>query len=214
MTKITENDIEIWAIEELENLGWKYIHGATIAPDGESPERNSFSDIVLENRLREAVQRINTSIPFDAQEEAIKKVLRIHSPEIMTNNQEFHHYLTNGVPVEYRKDGQQRGDLVQLIDFDHPSSNDLLVVNQFTIIENNQNKRPDLILFVNGLPLVLLELKNAVDENATIQSAYKQIQTYKSTIPSLFTFNEICIISDGVDARAGSLSAGMSRYLT
>lgn len=214
MTKITENDIEIWAIEELENLGWKYIHGATIAPDGESPERNSFSDVVLENRLREAVQRLNTSIPFDAQEEAIKKVVRIHSPEIMANNQEFHHYLTNGVPVEYRKDGQQRGDLVQLIDFDNPSSNDLLVVNQFTIIENNQNKRPDLILFVNGLPLVLLELKNAVDENATIQSAYKQIQTYKSTIPSLFTFNEICIISDGVDARAGSLSAGMSRYLT
>lgn len=214
MTKITENDIEIWAIEEMESLGWKYIHGAAIAPDGESPERNSFSDVVLENRLREAVQRLNTAIPFDAQEEAIKKVLRIHSPEIMANNQEFHHYLTNGVPIEYRKDGQQRGDLVQLIDFDNSSSNDLLVVNQFTIIENNQNKRPDLILFVNGLPLVLLELKNAVDENATIQSAYKQIQTYKSTIPSLFTFNEICIISDGVDARAGSLSAGMSRYLT
>ena len=213
MTKLTENDIELWAIEELETLGWKYLHGVTIAPDGESPERNSFSDIVLEQRLRSAIQRLNTSIPLEAQEEALKKVVRLHSPEIMVNNQKFHQYLTDGVPVEFRKDGQQRGDRVQLIDFKNPIKNDLLVVNQFTIIENNQNKRPDLLLFVNGLPLVILELKNAVDENATVQSAYKQIQTYKASIPSLFTYNEICILSDGVDARAGSLSAGMSRNL-
>lgn len=213
MTKITENDIELWAIEELEALGWKYLHGVIISPDGESPERNSFSDIVLEQRLRIAIQKLNTTIPFEAQEEALKKVIRLHAPDIMVNNQEFHQYLTDGVPVEFRKDGQQRGDRVRLVDFSNSTNNDLLVVNQFTIIENNQNKRPDLLLFVNGLPLVILELKNAVDENATIQSAYKQIQTYKSSIPSLFTYNEICILSDGVDARAGSLSAGISRYL-
>ena len=213
MTKITENDIELWAIEELEALGWKYLHGVIISPDGESPERNSFSDIVLEQRLRIAIQKLNTTIPFEAQEEALKKVIRLHAPDIMVNNQEFHQYLTDGVPVEFRKDGQQRGDRVRLVDFSNSKNNDLLVVNQFTIIENNQNKRPDLLLFVNGLPLVILELKNAVDENATIQSAYKQIQTYKSSIPSLFTYNEICILSDGVDARAGSLSAGISRYL-
>lgn len=214
MTKLSENDIEIWAIEELESIGWSYCNGAELAPDGPNPERASFSTIILEERLKRAIQLKNKEIPVDAQLEALKIILRLASSETMVNNQLFHQYLAEGVPVEYRKDGVMRGDRVQLINFNQPDQNDFLVVNQFTIIENNQNKRPDLLLFVNGLPLVLLELKNAVDENATIESAYKQIQTYKSTIPSLFTFNEICIISDGVDAKAGSLSAGLSRYLT
>lgn len=213
MTKITENDIELWAIEELENLGWQYIHGAVIAPDGDNPERNTFSDIILKGRLLQAIARNNPGIPLEAQQEAVKVIERIASPELMVNNQLFHELLTEGVPVEYRKDGIQRGDRVQLLNFSNPSQNDLLVVNQFTIIENNNNKRPDLLLFVNGLPLVIFELKNAVDENATLHSAYKQIQTYKDTIPSLFTFNTFCVISDGADAKAGSLSAGFSRYL-
>src|SRR5690554_2412922 len=211
--KITENDIELWAIEELENLGWNYIHGAVIAPDGDAPERNTFSDVILKGRLQQAIARNNPGIPLDAQQEAVKVIERIASPELMVNNQLFHELLTEGVPVEYRKDGIQRGDRVQLLNFSNPSQNDLLVVNQFTIIENNNNKRPDLLLFVNGLPLVIFELKNAVDENATLHSAYKQIQTYKDTIPSLFTFNTFCVISDGADAKAGSLSAGFSRYL-
>jgi type I restriction enzyme, R subunit len=220
MTKITENDIEHWAIEELENLGWNYIHGAVIAPDastnsatGEAPERDNFSEVILKNRLKEAIARNNPEIPFDAQQEAIKNIERIASPELMVNNQMFHELLTEGVPVEYRKDGVQRGDRVQLIDFENPVNNNFLVVNQFTIIENNNNKRPDLILFINGLPLVLFELKNAVDENATLHSAYKQIQTYKETIPGLFTYNTFCVLSDGADAKAGSVSAGYSRYL-
>jgi type I restriction enzyme R subunit len=213
MTKITENDIELWAIEELESLGWKYIHGAEIAPDGDIPERNSFADVILKVRLQEAIVRNNPSIPFEAQHEALKIVERIASPDLMANNQEFHELLTEGVPVEYRKDGVQRGDRVQLVNFNDPEQNDFLVVNQFIIIEGNNNKRPDLILFVNGLPLVLFELKNAVDENATLLSAYKQVQTYKDTIPSLFTFNTLCILSDGADAKAGSLSAGFSRYM-
>lgn len=214
MTKLSENDIEIWAIEELEAIGWSYRNGTELAPDGPNPERASFATIVLEERLKRAIQSNNPDIPHDAQLEALKIILRLASPEIMVNNQTFHQYLAEGVPVEYRKDGVMRGDRVQLINFNQPEQNDFLVVNQFTIIENNQNKRPDLLLFVNGLPLVIIELKNAADENATIESAYKQIQTYKSSIPSLFTFNEICIISDGVDAKAGSLSAGLSRYLT
>lgn len=213
MAKITENDIELWAIEELENLGWQYIHGAMIAPDGEAPERSSFGDIILKQRLQDAIAKNNTDIPYEAQQEAVKAIERIASPELMVNNQLFHELLTEGVPVEYRKDGVQRGDRVLLVNFKNPKENDFLVVNQFTIIENNNNKRPDLILFVNGLPLVLVELKNAVDENATLHSAYKQIQTYKEAIPSLFTFNTFCVISDGADAKAGSLSAGYSRYL-
>jgi len=213
MTKITENDIELWAIEELENLGWKYIHGAVIAPDGDSPERSTFSDVILKGRLQEAIAHNNPHIPLDAQQEAVKVIERIASPELMVNNKLFHELLTEGVPVEYRKDGIQRGDRVQLVNFSNPQQNDFLAVNQFTIIENNNNKRPDLILFVNGLPLIIFELKNAVDENATLHSAYKQIQTYKDTIPSLFTFNTFCVISDGADAKAGSQSAGFTRYL-
>jgi type I restriction enzyme R subunit len=213
MNKITENDIELWAIEELEQLGWQYIHGALIAPDGDAPERDSFSDVILKGRLQEAIARNNPDIPFEAQQEAIKNIDRIASPELMVNNQKVHELITEGVPVVYRKGGNQRGDRVQLINFEDPTANDYLVVNQFTIIENNNNKRPDLILFINGLPLVVFELKNAVDEHATLHSAYKQIQTYKDTIPGLFSYNAFCVLSDGADAKAGSLSAGFTRYL-
>lgn len=213
MIKITENDIELWAIEELENLGWEYIHGAVIAPDGDAPERSSFSDVLLVERLKNAIARINPDIPYEAQLEALKEVRRIASPELIVNNQKFHQFLTEGVSVEYRKDGIQRGDRVKLVSFDDFALNDYLAVNQFTIIENNINKRPDLILFINGLPLIVFELKNIADENATLNSAFKQIQTYKDTISGLFTFNAICILSDGADARAGSLSAGFSRFL-
>lgn len=229
--KITENDIELWAIEELESLGWKYIHGSLIAPDlpagkagGKQPERNTFSDVILRGRLQDAIARNNPHIPDEAQQEALKVIERIASPELMVNNQEFHALLTEGVPVEYRKDlpngqaGGVRGDRVHLVDFTNPGQNDFLVVNQFTITckdvrSHVSTKRPDLILFINGLPLVVFELKNAIDENATLHSAYKQIQTYKNTIPSLFTFNTFCILSDGADAKTGSLSAGYSRYL-
>ena len=121
--------------------------------------------------------------------------------------------MTEGINVSYQKDGQDRGDLVWLIDFEHPENNEFVVANQFTVIENNQNKRPDLVLFVNGLPLVVIELKNATDENATIKSAYKQLETYKQTIPSLFTYNALLVISDGLEAKAGSLSAGLSRFM-
>lgn len=213
MTKLTENDIELWAIDELKRLGWHYIHGATISPDGESPERSSFSDVIIKGRLQEAIARNNPNIPYEAQQEALKIVERIASPELMVNNKEFHQLLTEGVPVEYRVDSNQRGDRVQLVNFQESGQNDYLVTNQFTIIEDNNNKRPDLILFVNGMPLVIFELKNAIDENATLHAAYKQIQTYKSTIPSLFTFNTFCVLSDGADAKAGSLSAGFSRYM-
>lgn len=213
MTKLTESEIEEFAIEFLESLGYQYLYGPDIAPDGIRPERESFEDVLLLERLRKAVKRINPTIPQDSIEDAIKQIQRLNSPELIANNEAFHRMLTEGIKVTYQRGGEERGDLVWLIDFKNPENNDFFVVNQFTVIENGVNKRPDVVLFVNGLPLVIIELKNPADENATVKSAYKQLQTYKQTISSLFTYNEILVISDGLEARAGSLSAGFDRFM-
>ncbi len=213
MTRITEHSIEDFAIKLLEQLGYEYIYAPSIAHDGENPERSSYEEILLSHRMAEAVRRINPTVPPAAQEEAIKEIQRIHSPELLTNNESFHRLLTEGIKVSYQKDGQQRGDLVWLIDFNTPENNDFIVANQFTVVEDGVNKRPDIILFVNGIPLVVIELKNAADENATIKSAFRQIETYKAVIPSLFNYNAFTIISDGLEARAGTLSSDMSRFM-
>lgn len=213
MNRITENQIELLAIQRLEMLGYEYIYAPNIAPDGETPERETYEQVLLVDRLKNAVKRINKSIPADAQAEAIKEMQRIASPELLANNEAFHRLLTEGIPVSKQVDGNERGDRVWLIDFKNPYNNDFVVANQFTVVENNQNKRPDVILFVNGIPIVVIELKNAVDENATIHSAFKQIETYKAIIPSLFTYNGLVIISDGLEAKAGSISAGFSRFM-
>lgn len=213
MTQLLEDEIEQFAIERLKQLGWQYIHGPELAPDSSQPERQSWSDVVLQERLRRAIAQINPTVSPALQEQALKEVLRIGSPDLLTNNEHFHALLTDGVELSYHQDGQERGLKVWLVDFAQPEKNDFLAVNQFTIIENNRQKRPDIILYVNGLPLVVMELKNAADENATLKKAFDQLGTYRATIPSLFTYNEICIISDGLDARAGSLSAGISRYM-
>ena len=212
--KITENTIEEFAIELLQRLGYQYIYGPDIAHDGERPERSSYEDVLLSGRLQGAIARINPDIPVGSQEEALKEIQRIHSPELLVNNESFHRMLTEGINVSYQKDGHQRGDLVWLIDFENPENNEFIVANQFTVIENGNNKRPDIILFINGLPLVVIELKNPADENATIKSAFKQLQTYKEIIPGLFTYNGFMIISDGLEAKAGSLSSGMSRFMS
>ena len=213
MTKITESEIEQFAIELLEKQGYQYIYAPSIAPDSDTPERQSFEDVLLIERLQSAVGRINPSIPSDIREDAIKQILRLNSPELIANNEAFHRMLTEGIKITYQRDGHSRGDLVWLIDFKNPENNDFLVANQFTVIENNVNKRPDVILFVNGLPLVVIELKNPADENATVRSAFKQLQTYKQAIPGLFTYNGLMIISDGLEAKAGSISAGLSRFM-
>lgn len=214
MTKITESAIEKFAIELLEHQGYHYIYAPNIAPDGDTPERQSFEDVLLMERLQTAVGRINPKIPADVREDAIKQIQRINSPELITNNEAFHRILTEGIKVSYQKDGNERGDIVWLIDFNNPENNDFIVANQFTVMEDGVNKRPDIILFINGLPLVVIELKNPADENATVKSAYNQLQTYKQAIPSLFTFNGFTVISDGLEAKAGSLSAGLSRFMT
>ena len=214
MKPITENIIEESAIELLQSRGWDYANGAALSPEGLFCERENYQQIILTNRLRKAIATINPHIPEDALDAAVQKVLRIYSPDLLHNNEEFHRLLVEKVKIPYQQNGYERSHEVALIDFDNTTNNQFLVVNQYTIIENNQNKRPDVLLFVNGLPLVVIELKNATDENASIRSAYKQIQTYKAIIPSLFIYNAICIISDGLECKAGSLSADISRYMT
>ena len=214
MTRITENEIEEFAIKLLEYLGYEYVYAPDIAPDTAQSERASYEEVLLLGRLEEAICRVNPSIPSDICAEALKEVQRINSPELLNNNEAFHRMLTEGIKVSYQKESNQRGDLVWLIDFEHPENNEFVVANQFTVIENGNTKRPDVILFVNGIPLVVIELKNPADENATVKSAFKQLQTYKTIIPSLFTYNGFMIISDGLEARAGSLSAGMTRFMS
>ncbi len=211
--KLTESAIETLAIELFERQGYSYIHAPDIAPDGPTPERNRYEDVILTARLEAALHRINPSVGPDQLQIALKDVQRIQSPDLPANNETFHRLLTEGVNVPYQDSGNERGELVWLIDFANPENNDFVVASQFTVIENNQQKRPDLVLFINGLPLVVIELKNATDKNATLKSAYQQLETYKATIPSLFTPNAILIISDGLEARAGSLSAGFSRFM-
>ncbi len=213
MEKITESAIETFAIALLKKQGYQYIYGPDMAPDGETAERQSFEEVLLLERLQSALGRINPSIPADIRENAIKQIQRLHSPELIVNNESFHQMLTEGISVTSQKDGHSRGDFVWLIDFNHPENNDFIVANQFTIIANNLKKRPDVILFVNGLPLVVIELKNPADENATVTSAFKQFQTYKQAIPNLFTYNGLMIISDGLEAKVGSISAELTRFM-
>lgn len=213
MPTLTEFKIEEFAIGLLQSEGYRYLYGPDIAPDGPNAQRASFEDVVLVNSLRESVYKINHTLPKDVCDEAINQVLRIASPDLLANNETFHRMMTEGISVSVHKDGAERGELVWLVDFENPYNNDFVAINQFTVIENGHNKRPDIVLFVNGLPLVVIELKNAADENATIQSAFRQIETYKNTIPSLFTYNSVVIISDGLESRAGSLSAGFSRMM-
>ncbi|MEX2336209.1 MAG: type I restriction endonuclease subunit R [Fulvivirga sp.] len=213
MSKITESEIELYALEELENQRFQYLHGPVIAHDGESPMRQDYGQVILSTKLAEILPSINPDLPHDAILQAIKEVERIQSPDLLKNNEDFHRFITDGIPVTYRANGVEKHDYCWLIDFEHPERNSFIAVNQFTILENNNNKRPDIIIFINGLPLVVIELKNAADENATIRKAFDQIQTYKATIPTLFNYNAFCVVSDGHDCKAGTISAGFSRYM-
>lgn len=213
MNSITENEIEEIALSYLQSLGYSYLLGIDISPDGEHPERQ-YNEVVLVTRLRDAIDKLNPNISQDAKEDALKKVLRTESPNALINNENFHRYLTDGVDVEVRTDSGIRGEKIYIVDFSNPENNEFLAINQFTIIEGNQNKRPDIILFVNGLPLVVIELKNAVDENANLKSAFNQLQTYKQAIPSLFIYNGLLIISDGWDARCGTVTSDYGRFMT
>ena len=213
MTAITESDIETAALNWLAGMGYSILHAPDIAPEAPDAERSRYEDVVLEQRLRDAVARLNPNIPAESQEEAVQKVLSPSSPSLVQNNRAFHLTLVDGIEIEYQDtDGTTRGGRVQLVDFQNSENNDWLAVNQFTVVGNSE-RRPDIVLFINGIPLGVIELKNPTDENATVWSAFRQLQTYKREIPRLFTYNAALVISDGVEARVGSLTADRERFM-
>jgi hypothetical protein len=190
--------------------------GPEIAFDGVCPERSvkaQYSDVILEGRLRTALRDINPNIPPSAIDDAVRKIVLPESPSLIENNRRFHRILTDGVDVSYMEDSREKFDKVWLFDLENLENNDWLVVNQFTVIENGKNRRPDLVVFVNGLPFAVIELKNPADEKATIRQAFNQLQTYKQDVPGLFTYNALLIISDGLEARTGTLTSGWDRFM-
>ena len=210
--QVTESDVEDFFLKILSEIGYSVKYGPDISPGGNEQERE-YSDPVLPERMRESLQLINPEIPDEAIDEAIRKIRKNDSQDIVSNNHDFHNLLVNGIDVQYRrKDGSIKHDKVFMFNFTHIENNEFLAVNQFTIVEDKHERRPDIVLFVNGIPTVLIELKNPEDENATIWSAYRQIQTYLSEIPSIFRFNELCIISDGIDSRYGTITSPRERY--
>jgi len=210
---IDENVVEEAALDYFRQLGYKTIWGPGIAPDGDAPERADYGQVLLRGRLREALERINSDYGPDVIDKAVVALDRAESQNPLSENERIHRLITQGIPVEHRiEDGSIRTSLAWVIDFDHPENNDWVAVNQFTIIENGKNRRPDVVVFVNGLPLALLELKNPGSENATLRGAWNQVQTYRNDIPSVFTPNAVAIISDGTSAAMGSFTAGWEHY--
>jgi type I restriction enzyme R subunit len=213
MNGFSEDTVEYAGIETLKALGWQHLHGSVIAPDGAAPQRSSNSEAVLLKRLQAWVARINPEVPEDVRAEAIRQVFISQTQDAVEENRRLHSLITEGVTVEYRSGERMVGAKVWLIDYENPDANDWLVVNQFTLIEGRKNRRPDLVLLINGLPMAVLELKNPGNENATLTAAFNQIETYKRDIPSLFRTNAALVTSDGIKARLGSLTAQEERYM-
>jgi type I restriction enzyme R subunit len=211
---LNEDTVEQAALSWFEELGYTKLHGPDISEDGPSPERTSYGDVVLKGRLEAAIRRLNPHLPGEAVEEVLRKVLNPSHPSLVLNNRSFHLMLVNGVEIQYRKkDGTQVSEPVRLIDFEKPENNDFVACNQFTVIEGNTNRRPDVIVFVNGLPIGVLELKSITKDTSVMVEAFNQLQTYKKQIPSLFAYNEILIVSDGHQAAIGSLTADRERFM-
>ncbi len=210
---MTEDQLEQETLGWLAEVDYTVRSGPDIAHDGPDPQRTSYAQVFLPQRLRAAIDRLNPHIPASARDDAFKQIENLDTPVLLAANRVFHKLLTNGVNVHYQKDGESRGDCVRLVDWANPQNNEFWAVSQFTIKGPHHTRRPDIILFINGLPLVLIELKNTVNENADIWKAYDQIQTYKAQIPDIFEYNEILVVSDGSEARYGSLSANAERFM-
>ena len=210
---VSESTVEAVALDWLTSIGWTVLHGPDIAPDTPAAERADYGEVVLNGRLRSALTRLNPNRPDDALDHALRRLTRPAGATLEARNRDFHRMAVAGLDVEYPDtDGRVRGDKIRVLDFDDPDNNDWLAVNQFTVVENKHERRPDIVLFVNGLPLAVIELKNPADENASLSSAFHQLQTYKAEIPSLFTFNAALVVSDGLEARIGALTAGQEWF--
>jgi len=214
MSILNESTIEESFIDQLINEGYTYYNGTDISPISNNPQRESFSSVLLEQHFKNSLKKLNPTLPESVRVEAYQKVINLGTEDIMENNERFHTLLTNGVTVEYTKEGRTKGINVKLLDVENPENNSFWVINQLVVKENNNEKRFDVVIYVNGLPLVFVELKSASDEKATTRKAYTQIQNYKKAVPSIFYYNAICVISDGIDAGTSSVSAPFSRYLS
>ena len=213
-TGFSEGLVEEALIGTLKELGYTYQPASVISPDGTAPAREAYGDVLLLEQLRAAVTRLNPTIPLDAREQAVRQLLVTETPSLVEENRRIHKLITEGLGVEFSiGDGQVKGEKVQLIDFDNPDNNDWLVTNQFTVVEGKYTRRPDVVVFVNGLPLGVIELKNAGSETATIHEAFNRLQTYKEQVPSLFRTNAVLVASDGMLARIGSLTADEERFM-
>ena len=209
MSGVTESTVEDAALAWLKSLGWNVTYGPDIAPDTPGAERTDYGQMVLEQRVRDALARLNPDLPAATLEDAFRKLTRPEGTTLAARNRSFHRLLVDGVTVEYHEANRAiRGAQARVVDFDDPANNDWLAVNQFTVVENKHGRRPDIVLFVNGLPLGVIELKNPADEDATIWTAWQQLQTYKGELPTLFAMNAALIVSDGVEARIGTLTSG------
>jgi type I restriction enzyme R subunit len=211
---VYEDELEQAALEWFEELGYETAFAPDISSGGDYPERSDYSDIILEERLKDALKRINPDLPQEALDDAMHQILVPLNPALIDNNRLFQKMVTDGVNATFRaNDGRIVSKQVRVFDFNEVKNNDFLAVNQFTVIENRVEKRPDVVVFVNGIPLVVIELKNLANEDVEISDAYNQIQNYISTIPSLFTYNAFAVISDGVNARAGTITADEDRFM-
>ena len=214
MAFISEAEVEDLLLGQLRSLGYAVAFETDIGPDGKAPEREAFADVLLLKRLTAAIERLNPAIPAEARSDALRKIVATEKPSLVEENRRLHKLMVEGVDVEfYDEDGTIRGDKVRLIDFDDPSTNDFLATGQFTVVEGGVNRRPDIVVFVNGLPLGVIELKAPGGESATLAGAHNQLQTYKTQIPSLFRTNAVLVISDGLTARVGSLTADRERFM-
>lgn len=209
MSGLSESAVEQAALAWLAEVGWTVVRGPDLAPDAPGAERDGYGDVVLAGRLRAALDRLNPDLPAEALDDARRRLLRPEGTTLAVRNRAFHRMVTDGVTVEYRDSGGAvRGAQVRAVDFDDWRANDRLAVNQFTVVENRRERRPDLVLFVNGLPLVVVELKSPGDQGATVWTAWRQLRTYQAEIPALFACNAALVVSDGLEARIGALGAG------
>ena len=213
MATLTEAEVEAVLLDHLGALGYSCLNDAVSGPDGRAPEREAYSDTFLPGRLRAAIARLNPQIPEDAREDALRKLLGVERPSLIEENRRLHRAMVEGVPVEYRaEDGTIRGDAVRLVD-PEDIQNDWLAIAQFTVIENGNNRRPDVVVFLNGLPVGVIEVKKPGAETATLGAAFNQLQTYKAQIGSLFRANAVLVTTDGIQARIGSLTADLERFM-